>query len=264
MKNLAHIDVEKLEKLPKKYKRLRDWDYYDRRPGNFPWRHFNRFLQTRVGDNWDKVVSDLVKVDWIPVEHRNYHKFAEHVETHTLIQNGKVCYFDRWYVVAGNDGDVRGNIKPIESSYGERFYVHPVKKTLEMFIPKGRKKQRDERRAAQPKEFVSLEDYRYVEKIDGIWYEVWLDQDPRKTEWGQYNYIKPDAHFTRFNCRDYQLKIGTQEKIASWLPGNQIYRNAIYRTIPGPKFNILQLNSKELKRLGLKNDPKPIKYGRLK
>ena len=252
MKNLAHIDTEKLEQLPKRYKTLRDGSYsywY----GSFPWQHVNRFLQSRVGDNWDDIVSAYTKFDWIPVEYRNYHKLADTVETHTFMKDGEVWYFRNWYCE---------NYRPMDHETSTMFYVHPETKKLCQHIPKSRKTRHEEYLAKQPTEFVILPAHQQLRKIDGIWYRFWLSEDPDKMECGKYRTVNYTRPFDSYDIKDYQLKIGEEKRYSK---ENEEYSYAVrYRMIPAPKLLRKQLNSKELKRYFLKNDTKPIKYGRLK
>lgn len=162
-------EIEKLENLPNKEKiRKSDWnwdrDYYYR--SDYPYKRVDRFLLSRVGLSWDDVVSEYVKLDWIPPQYRNSHFLAMHeLEVNTFTHNENIFFYDR----CSFNGKSQINIKEYHS---DLFYVHPETKLL-CFQAKSKNinwKARHE--AEEAKTMRVLGDYWQLLKLGGIWYEI--------------------------------------------------------------------------------------------
>jgi hypothetical protein len=90
MKNLLPFE-SKLSEAPKKGglkgKENQDWGY---RGYNLNYNHVNGFLRSRVGQPWDKIISEYVHADWVPPMHRQASKLKEFVATDTFLENGQI------------------------------------------------------------------------------------------------------------------------------------------------------------------------------
>jgi len=166
MKNLITYKEETLESLPT-YTPTRftgkGWNYSH---GNdYPYNKVSSFLHSRVGTNWDDVVSEFIHKEWVPVRYRIASKLKEKVEVNTFMKDSKVCFYNDYYWRRGHSEQC------VENLSHELFYVHPDTKVLCLFIPKKivyKKRYAEE----QAKTMRILGDYHQLLKIDGIWYEV--------------------------------------------------------------------------------------------
>jgi hypothetical protein len=217
-------EIEKLEDLPRRERiKKSDWDrdYYN---SDYPWNRVGRFLFSRVGLLWDDVVSEYVKLKWIPAQYRNFHFLtANKVEVNTFVQDKEIFFYDRYCF----NGRSMINIK---EHYSELFYVHPETKLL-CFQPKSKKINWKEKYVAeQAKTMRIIGDYWQLVKLGGIWYEIKgipLDK-----------HCNPDKPMLREF--DPQKRVDATELIYSYG-----YIKIIYKK---------QLNSKQLKKYNLTND----------
>ena len=178
MKNLAHIDEDKLDLMPTRRAMHRHnadaqkscrCSYCDERGRDwFPYDRINRWLASRVGRNWDKVVQEYTHLDWVPVLKRRASELSKFVETHTFMDGKKVMFYDS----CSRCGE---SAVEVGKSYQEIFYVHPKTKVLSF----KRRTSKDDYYAKRQQErttwFISLGDYNQLIKLDGIWYHVWAD-----------------------------------------------------------------------------------------
>ena len=224
------IDIEKLEDLPKKQGikgKVGDPEHY-RDHYSVPWNRVNRWLRSKLGQNWDKVISEYVKLPYLSAREKTHRFLADNfVEENTHIVNNVIYYRPRF--PHGQDS-VHG--RKVKQEYYDIFYVHPVTKLL-CFSPKFHPVYKE-----KEKTLHILGDYHQLIKLNGIWYEI------KGHSIGENN---PDKRMLDENGRN----------TTSCYPYDGIsnYVKIIYKK---------ELNSKELKKFGLKNDVLPVRYGRLK
>jgi hypothetical protein len=171
MKNLANLiedSIEYIDNLPSRDKLRPPKDGRDHYKGeDYPWRKVYRFLVSRVGRPWDHVFSEFVHLDWIPRQYKTQEQISHSVLLNTFMRNGKVWYYDKY--LSNNERQLEdcGGYW----SHSELFYVHPVTKILSYYKPKkiDYKKRRAEEEA---KTLRILGDYHQLVKIKGIWHEV--------------------------------------------------------------------------------------------
>lgn len=95
---------------------------------DYPWKRVWRFLMSNVGEHWDNVYSKYCKLEWIPNRHKNLKQISYNVILNTFLKEGKVYYYEncRYSRV---DSDFT-NERSIEDHYRECFYIHPKTKLL--------------------------------------------------------------------------------------------------------------------------------------
>lgn len=239
------IDIEKLETLPRKQnmrEKMQDCDFYRCR-SNYPWKRVFRFLLSRVGQDFDKVTAEFVKLTWVPSQYRAFGQLAKHhIEVNTFFNDsGEICYYDRYSFAREACYKV--------SEQSEVFYVHPKTKLL-CFQPRRKKINWKLKHAEEESKTLRiLGDYHQLLKLNGIWYEI------RGKSSGYYESLSPA--FKRFS-----RPIGPRDRMIPQSSDNQ------WVNLPDANTIVItyqkQLSSKELKKFGLKNDVLPVKYGRLK
>jgi hypothetical protein len=285
MKNLANLiegSIEYIDNLPSRDKVRPPKDGRDHYKGcDYPWSKVHRFLTSRVGRPWDRVFSEYVHLDWVPTQYKNQDQLAYSVIFNTFMKDGKVWYFDNSLST--------NNERQIENCGGywsrlEIFYIHPKTKVLCYYKPKKvnyRKKQAEE----EAKTLHILGDYHQLVKIKGIWHEIKgepipsdivvidglhyrkvksipLSPTPTMTFFGRKVVpVKPpykivDGTFlVPIDWRDVnERKVGPRDRmiesdrqVTHW---NRLNYNSVKITL------YRQLNHKELKKYGLKNDVK--------
>lgn len=195
---------------------------------DFPYSRLKRWLRSKVGQNIDMVISDFCHAEWIPKAQRTVAKFKEMVETSTFEKGGKIYYNSRYntepQLVDGHT-HFRGYL----------FYVNPRSRALEYF-----KRTPEDYKAIHQQELDKrvriLGNYHQLYKQDGIWYEV--KGEKTDTEFGRFPYS--------YNYRRKPTDI-LLENPSAWSQQSNKY----------PYIKIVlkrQLNGKELKKFGLKND----------
>ena len=160
MKNLTHIDEDKLETLPSR-ERCKPYDVWFDYQTNYPWKKIHRFLISNVGQPWAEVCSKFIHLSWVPTEYRTYHHLTRHVEVNTFLRGNDVIYFTNYCTID----------QKVEDSWGELLYVHPETKLL----CHKQKKRIDYIKRRQEKELKTMRvlgDYHQLLKLNGIWYEV--------------------------------------------------------------------------------------------
>jgi len=212
--NLLTQTEDKLEVLPtrEKFPRADWWDY----SGNdFPYRRFQRWLESRVGNNIDKVIHEYVHLDWIPTEYRHGHYLKDYIEMDTFMDKGKVCYYSNYY-----HWDRR--LFYYIEEYGQKvIYMHPMTKLLCIHIPPTRKSFNKQCQEARDARCRILGEYWQLYKIKGIWFEIKAKIIREKSNLGPHDIIL--------------------ETVRGFMPSFEV---TVKR----------QLNGKELKKLGLHND----------
>jgi hypothetical protein len=170
MGNLLAIE-ERLEEFPSRapFSNGRDEDRKNHR-GQFPWVRANRYLESRVGQHWDKVVSEFTHAEWIPKPFRTYTQLAKMVEVDTFIHKGEICYYTDYHAY---DAPVKIN----ETRYHARklLYVHPKSKVLSLakVTSQLRHTPREDKRTFVNRYSLWGGEHGQFIKIKGIWYEVW-------------------------------------------------------------------------------------------
>jgi hypothetical protein len=272
MKNLLHTREDAWEELPKRVSRKDvtagdpdriKWHYHK----DFPYARVRRWLEAHIGQVFDDVVAKYVKLAWVLPKDRTYHKLVEtlDVRTHTFLRDGKIFYMDDRPWGRSSNPEVALDSDSMYNYHGVTFYVHPVRKTLEAKYAKGRKQRQREREAQSKQEFVYIGPIQQMVLIDGIWYYQWLEPDPRKMEWGKLKAV-PRRAWSEWDFRPAHVIVDYKKTVSLYpqkgIMVERVSQEPIYKEIPGPKMHRKQLNSKELKRWGLKNDFKPVKYKR--
>jgi hypothetical protein len=286
MKNLANESPEVVEELPSRdVVRLPDGHrhYWG---SDYPYNKVHRFLMSRVGTDWNEVFSEFVHLEWVPEAHKTRERIAQTVILNTFEKDGKVWFYDNW--------SYNGNEKSIEdyrNGYGQVFYVHPKTKALCFHRPKqvNEKKRREEEQA---KTMRILGDYHQLLKLKGTWFEV----KAKKAEsdiieidglhWKKIvHFIPPETKTMKFFGRNYKAWKVNRDDPPTWIVVNGEYYVPSHgewrhsgRDI-GPKDRLIddeegvyywnrhnyssikitlqrQLNSKELKKYGIRNDIK--------
>jgi len=280
MKNLANLiddSIDYIDNLPNRDKVRPPKDGRDHYRGcDYPWKKVNRFLTSRVGRLWDRVFSEYVHLDWVPRQYKTKEQIGFSVILNTFIKEGKVWYFDRGF---------GGNERPIENcgdgwySHSDIFYIHPTTKILCYYKPKkvDRQKLQEEEEA---KNFRVLGDYHQLLKFDGIWYEV--KGEPNASEYieieglhyrivssvpndGPYKIVDGKILIPAAvgNYRYYyggrysgENKIGPRDRMISRGEDAYYWKRSNYNSVRITLYR--QLNHKDLKKYGVKNDVKVV------
>jgi len=168
MKNLAVIDTEKLDQLPKKELKNPKWrhQWYGRKgkwKNSFPWGKVDNFLKANRGKPIDEVFSKYCHLEWLPKEFKVREWFSKTLCLNTEMRDGVV-----WV-----QGEYGGIFHPLDHSVyrTELYYVHPESRTVEYWHQNHinwKKKQAEE----QLKYCRILGDYHQLLKLNGIWHEV--------------------------------------------------------------------------------------------
>jgi hypothetical protein len=221
MKNLIFQREEKLEDLPEKAT-FRDKPFEGYTRWNYPWKRVTRFLHSRKGRSWDSVVSEFVRLEWVPVEYRNFTRLCRHVKVNTFLKDNKVYFYeDRRYRSYNNEQSV--------IDYGaDLFFVHPVTKTLCFY------RHVDSPRSPEKLTGIHLGDYHQLLKIKGIWYDV---RAVNVTDIQRKHFPPRQRLLSNDGAGLYDIRWVT--------PTLYIYRPCVIKR---------QLSSKELKKYGIKND----------
>lgn len=177
--------------------------------------HFIGFLKSRVGQNIDDVFSEFVHAKWVPHKFRNYKYFCSEVEVNTYFHKEKIAYYPHY-----------SNYNQKEISYVDDcgyykyfFYVNPKDKTLQVKYRKYQIKK------IEPLTMIPISEGHQYLKLKGIWYEV--------------------------KGFDLYGKLGKYQPLI--IEGQDFFR-CWGSSYVGVLISLKrQLNSKELKKLGIKN-----------
>jgi hypothetical protein len=244
MKNLIYESPEIAEDLPNRAK-VRPCGVWREYGKDYPWKKVYRFLVSRVGKPWDRVFSEYVHLDWIPRQYRIQGQIAYSVIFDTFMKDGKVWYYDKHYANHERQIEDCGNGF---WSHSDIFYIHPETKYLCYYKPKkiNYKKRQSEEEA---KTLRILGDYHQLVKLNGIWYEVKGKPQPPNT---YTNYINGRAVVVTYKWGN---PIGPKDRM---IEDNTIKSMFYYpRNINYGSVKIIlrrQLNHKELKKYGVKNN----------
>jgi hypothetical protein len=247
-KNYDFEDMPTKESMSKKY----GWHNKELNENLAP---LKRFLVSKIGQPWNKVHSEIcehIRLDSAVQMHILQH--LDHmIETRTYMEGNKV------YIHSGL-GDI-----PVGNSYRGELYVHPKTGLICRAEPA-----KWERKAKEVKriDVSSLEQYH---KIGGIWYSVSLKEIPKVP---LYEIIKAEMKLERdgkrripFGGNTYRLTAAG--RIVDFLLGRcigycvsvqynsyKIYRSDLIEVYGREVYGVSkrQLNSRELRRAGLRND----------
>lgn len=126
---------------------------------DFPYRHAKRWVETKVGEDFDKVFSEWTKLPWLPFRFRSLYYLKRFVETEIVLgENDEVFRFSYGYLFR------IGNQIYLDPKTNKIVFAKPLKK-------RSWKKEYEEKLA---KRCIFLGDYHQLCKIDGIWYEISL------------------------------------------------------------------------------------------
>lgn len=276
MKNLANIDDEVAEILPSR-ERLLPPDGWRRYGADFPRRKIQRFLLSRQGKFWDDVFSEYVRLEWVPDKYKTEGEISSFVYLHTFMEDGKVWFHDKFMDGARLVDDFK---------YGsDCFYRHPETKKL-CYHHRVKvdyvQRQKDE----EAKYMRVLGDYHQLLKVHGIWFEVkgevvksetieidglhyrpagvtpvhrtWRHKDiPDITppDGKHYKIINGKLYVPYAESRYEGKPLGPKECLLEDLTRKKHYWNR--HNYGSVKITVYrQLNSKDLKKHGLKNDKK--------
>lgn len=223
---------EQLDNLPSRERMLYPKDGRDHYWGeNFPYKRVESWLRSQVGQHIDSVFSRFVHLDWLDRPWRNLETFKRHVETDTFIEDGEICFYERY-------SHHYGQGKPfiiLKERHGETLYVHPKSRCLQIQRNNKRHDYRERYRFELAQRFRVIGDYHQYYKKNGIWYEIKAEPRP--------------AHFIPLPGRDERK--GPRDILLE--PNNSFTR----RVSTNPYVKIIlkrQLNHDELLRHSLEND----------
>jgi len=163
-----------------------------------PWKKIDRFLKSNVGKPWDEVYSKYCHLEWLDKVFKNREWGEKNVIMNTFMKDGKVWHIDNGeYPVGG-------------CRYGKRdtYYVHPKTKIL-CFIKHQPTNWAKNRAKEEAKTMKILNDYHQLLKVDGIWYEVKaVPREPKHVVINglHYRYIKEST----IEQHDFKLGVGTK------------------------------------------------------
>lgn len=155
--------------------------YYSRRYLNENLQPLVRFLDSRVGRNWDDVYSEI-KEHLSPrsaVQQHVIDHLKQYVVTSTVIEDGVIGYYPDNRFNGGRGFSPLQDVPGQKNYYSsrEQFFVHPETKILSVYK---RKKYRYDRRPIH--EWVKIDDRHQYRKIGDVWFIVTLE-DMRDNFW---------------------------------------------------------------------------------
>ncbi|HLX61371.1 MAG TPA: hypothetical protein VKX17_08830 [Planctomycetota bacterium] len=213
-----------------------------------------RFLQSSVGKPWNKVYSEICERIHVKstVQAHILQHIADFVCMDTFLKDGKV------WARPGGGFRIKGE-EPIEESHFE-LYVHPIDGLLKR-VKRPEHSMRFKRnyvqRPRQSKDIVTGPDGAQFHKFHGIWYMVHLRPIPRM--------LCAVHSFRSADGKKHDIEIPTGDGAIRDALLNQSLYGFSMRTLTGGLTatygqpgvygaSLKQMNSKELKAAGLKND----------
>lgn len=196
MKNIANI-AEKFEDAPRRGS-FADSDRH--RSMAVDYHRITRWLISHIGQNYDAVCAEFVKLKWVPAEFRRVSFLADSfVETNTFITDGgDIAFYIKYYT---------GGFHLVKY-LDDALYVHPENKTLCF----NRRKKIDYKAihaAEEAKTLRILGDYHQLQKLGGIWYEM-KGEVVNNTYWR-----KPSGPRDRMEEHQWNLKITLKRQLNS-------------------------------------------------
>lgn len=226
MKNKMHIPDDKFDLLPtrtsrhtedmsKGFNRLCEWNV--RLRTDLPYKRIKRYLMSRVGVPWDIILSEFVRLDWLPVRYRNIVILKEIVQVNTFRNGLGICFYD--------DSYSSSCFHVVNEQLQEVFYLYPSTEILCYKRPNKKYKWKPE----QDKNLIILGELNQLIKLNGIWYHV---------------YVHP---------KDTLYKVGEFSK-GALLEGDGSSQYKSTDKFFVVKIQKKQLNTSQLKHYGLKNN----------
>lgn len=236
-----------------KHRRRSRGRYYSLR-SLFPWNAVKRFLLSRVGQKFDDVVSEFVRLDWVPPEFRSYSRLVENfVTVNTFLYKGRVYFYEKhgsyWrYNDKKLTPDIPLNARSLDNHIGSFFYVHPETGNLaykfRVSLNYGA-----ERKRREATTFMSLGEHHQLLRLKGTWTEIKVEPATplfiNDYKWTHYKAGQrllshdicenglPEEHHSR---QSFLLHLRLEGKTRG-------FRVVLFR----------QLNRKELKKFNLRN-----------
>lgn len=193
-----------------------------------------RFIQSRVGQPWDAVYSEIsqhLRADNAVQQHVRDH-VEDFVAVRTRIVDGEIWVTSRW-----------GRPHPLAGSWDE-FYVDPrdgiLRRNANRETYSQRRRRENEKRQAEEAARVHVaKDGTEYRKVEGIWYEVL---------WGRVQ--EPRIY------RHTNAVTGEVTEIKHSMSGTDIFTGKVH-TAPGERYRAgrRQISNTELRRAGIQNDP---------
>lgn len=249
--NLANLNIDNLDKLPKKERFDAENKSWDKQHNYFPYHRLYRWLCSWVGYSWKSAFSAYLVQDWIPKEYRTFREFSRQVATTTFKKGKKIYYHDDMSFYGESE-------RPVEGS-SDLIYVHPD--TQEICLYKAPHINYDKLRAEEKAKYLRiLGDYHQIAKIDGIWYEIKavpVKPEVIEVDGLHYRIVEHTLPITitimGYNVipvqgKQWENPIGPKDplvtKMRDYRKNSDSVRITYYK----------QLNSAELKKHGVKND----------
>ena len=211
------------------------------------------YVHSVIGHHFDKVYAEIKKAlpgDGMSARHVIGHLW-QFLERQVIIVNGKPCHLDMHYRYRRVDGV--DYIPIYYSKYGPIAYVDPrdriIKRAPKSPQPKPQK---------EPLTVLWVDKHLY-EKLDGVWYEI--QYAPYAVELVPFDARAMYASFWRYSSYHREVLFGGRDVVL-----NEDVRNLSQYDLkrahgkPGIYAKVkLQLNSREIKRLGLWREPLRIR-----
>jgi hypothetical protein len=232
----THKTEEELENLPR-CEKFHDysWDNDNYWGKGLPWARLRRWVEGQKGRNVDSVFHDFVNLKWLLPEYRTKEQFCRHIEIHTFLEDGKVCYHDSFCLYGRKPHYV------VEDEAVKTIYVHPTTRLICVHRPPTRKGYRSRYQAERDAKLRVLGDYHQLYKKDGIWYEVKAEVMKDLEIWAKYTAMYRHGRWIGIpkKAPDDILLEETSDRGDNKKPVKIILKR--------------QLNHKELVKYGLKN-----------
>ena len=299
MKNLAIRDVEKLEDLPS-VDRARvprgEWRQWG---SDYPHNKVRRFLQSRVGCHWNDVFSEFCHLEWLPQQYKTKEQVSRAVMLNTFMKDGKVWCYDGFTYGGRAIDDTNQHFYYFgrEEFYvhPETCILYSRKEVTHNANYYKKKKEKEQR-----KYMIILGDYHQLLKINGVWFEVkgepkknnvviygglhyrvseiklWYEiRDGRlfykHTEYGEWVEYDSKENYRIVDGKLYTPCSARWEHLGPFNPRTcmisgvdinepkQYWKRSRYEGIKITMYK--QLDHKQLKKHGLRNDPKFLRNG---
>lgn len=228
--NMKILDPDKAEELPN-HERFPRPD--SSRRSDFPWDRASRWIESHKGELMDDVFSKFNKLPWVPARHRTFHQFSKLLETRTFARGKEIFYYEnyRWNIYNGLFESPISDLARYK--HRRALYLHPVTKTIE--VAKAKKV------VDKPREVdcLHLGHYNQACKIEGIWYQAWIDEKDHSRAQKFYSSSQP-----------LMTKLSSELAKNSFL--YRLYPDLYYS--PSIKVNYRQLSKSELRKLKINNE----------
>lgn len=223
-----HQPEDKLENLPH-FEKFHDyaWDNDDYWGKKMPYARLKRWILGQEGKHIDSVIHKFVKLNWLLREYRTLENLRRHIEFDTFMEDGRVCYYPKYM----GYWHKKAPYCFVEDGASDTTYIHPITRLVTIYHAPTRESWKKRHQAEMDAKVRILGDYHQLYKLDGIWYEVKAEKiDRNRVYWKGYS--------------GYGVDLKPDDIILETKSGFM------------PSFKVIlkhQLNSKELKKFGLKN-----------